>query len=124
MNCTSIKPKNQKTIEITIGRFRLVNAIKLTNSNPIACEYVSASKELALVECINSNNCSEEKPSYYVIASFTYNDDDESVDMKTVGARFMNAMQTVSDMQTIKYMLKLANDSILAANSVKDIENE
>lgn len=123
MTSTSIKPKNQKTIEIIIGRFRLTNVIKMTNFNPLACEYVPANEELALEECINSNG-PEEKPSYYVIAFFTYDDAEESVDMRTVGDRFVNAMQTVSDMQTIKYMLKLANDSILAANSIKDVENE
>lgn len=123
MISTSIKPKNQKTIEITIGRFRLTNVIRLTNSYPVECEYISASKELALEERINSNG-PEDKPSYYVIAFFTYDDDEESVDMKTVGDRFVNAMRTVSDMQTIKSMLKLANDSIVAANSIDDSENE
>lgn len=123
MISTNIKPKNQKTIEITIGRFRLTNVIRLTNSYPVECEYISASKELALEERLNADT-PDAQPSYYVIAFFNYVDDEESVDMRTVGDRFVNAMRTVGDMQTIKYMLKLANDSIVAANSIDDSENE
>jgi len=107
-NVTKIEPTGTKDVEITLGKFRLTNALRLSSLSPVGCEFIPTAKELALEAKFTE--------SYCVIAFIEYDEDEGTCDMRTVGPRFHEAINDDNDWHQVKALIETAYRLIPAAN--------
>ena len=112
METVKIEPAGVKEVEVTLGRFRLTNGLRLSSVSPVGCEYVPTAEKLALE--------AKGKENYYVIAFIDYDSKEETCDMRTVGLRFHQNITSYEDWISVKTLIKMAYDIILAANNIED----
>ena len=113
MGTVKIEPAGVKEVEVILGRFKLINGCRFSEASPLGCEYIPAAEKLAL-EVKGEENC------YYVIAFIEYDSKNESCDMRTVGSRFHQNVISYEDWISVKTLIKMASDIILAANNIED----
>ena len=112
METVKIEPAGVKEVEVTLGRFRLTNGLRLSSVSPVGCEYIPATEELALE--------AKGKENYYVIAFIEYDSKEETCDMRTVGPRFHEEVDSDKDWHDVKALIQIAYEIILAANNIED----
>ena len=118
METKVIEPNGKKEIEIKIGKFYLTNGLRLYSLEPFGCTYIPAAMELALeAETDNEGH-------RYVIAWIEWDEDEECCDMRTVGPRFINEIQTDTDWHNVKALINIAHEYIAAANANKEEEED
>lgn len=114
METKIITPTGEKEICVTLGRFRLTNAVRLTDVEPVGMAYIPAAEELAL------EAATDKEGHYYVIAFIEYDKDAECCDMRTVGPRFIQNIKTDEDWHNIKALIEMANAYMTAANQKEE----
>ena len=115
METIKITPTGTKEVEITLGKFRLMNGLRLSDRSETGCEFIPVKEELALEAKCKSD-------SYYVIAFIEYDEDEETCDMRTVGPRFHEAINTYEDWKIVQTLIKTAYNLIVTANCNEEDE--
>lgn len=111
METKVIKPATEREMELNLGKFRLMNAMRLTSLGPIGCTYIPAMQELAL------EAQTDDEGHYYVIAFIEWDEDEGCCDMRTVGPRFIQSIKTDKDWHDVKALINIAHEYIAAANN-------
>lgn len=112
MKIIEITPTGTKEVEIKLGRFRLTNGLRIGMKG---CEYIPATEKLALEAKGRADN-------YYVIAFIEYKEGEETCDMRTVGPRFNEEIETYEDWKNVQTLIKIAYDLIITMNCNKEDE--
>ena len=112
MQTIKITPTGTKDIEIKLGRFRLTNGLRIGMEG---CEYIPATEKLALEAKGRADN-------YYVIAFIEYKEGEETCDMRTIGPRFHEAVETYENWKNVQTLIKIAFDLIVTMNCNKEDE--
>ncbi len=114
MKTTKITPTGNKEVEIKLGKFKLTNGLRLSSVSPVGCEYIPVAEEL-VIEATHDNG-----ESYYVIAFIEYDRKEETCDMRTVGPRFHQEINSNDDWNKVKTLIETAYNLIIAANEKED----
>ena len=113
METVKIEPTGTKEVEVKLGRFKLTNGLRLSSISPVGCEYIPTAEKLAL-------EAKGKKENYYVIAFIEYDSKEETCDMRTVGPRFHEEVDSDKDWNDVRALIQIAYELILAANNVED----
>ena len=114
METIKIEPTGTKEVQIILGKFRLTNGLRLSGHS-LECEVIPTKEKLALETRNKSGN-------YYVIAFIEYDEDEEICDMRTVGPRFHEAVETYEDWKIVQTLIKTAYNLIVVANCNEEDE--
>ena len=115
MKTIKIEPAGTKEVQITLGNFRLTNGLRLSSISPVGCEYIPTAEKLAL-------EAKGKTDSYYVIAFIEYDEDEETCDMRTIGPRFHETVNTYEDWKNVQTLIKIAYNLIVVANCNEEDE--
>ena len=107
METHKITPTGEKEIEVKIGQYRLVNAVKITALNSVGAEYIPAREELAI-------EAETKDGHYYVIAWVKWNDDERDTELTTVGERVLDKTVTMTDWANFAAIYRMAVQFIQA----------
>ena len=112
METHKITPTGEKEIEVSVGKFRLTNALRIAPFDPGA-EYIPACEELA-IEARNDDG------SYCVIAFVEWDNEEEITEMRTVGERVLDVVESDLEWHQFYVLYDMAAHFIEAKNRERE----